>query len=861
MHPCPSSEVLRQLLDGDLPEPTVTAVSDHVAGCRPCQAVLDKLCEETDLRGWRAPHGNAAETASAGPGLERLLERGRNLGGLPLPSGTDTPLPDGPPPFLGQPRQEGDLGVLGPYRVEEELGRGGMGIVLRGRDDALQRAVALKVLRPELADARSRARFVREARAAARVRHDHVVGVYAVADPPDGPPYLVMEYLAGPTLAALIRARQRLEPRQAAALCAEVADGLAAAHAAGLVHRDIKPANILLDALTGRAKITDFGLARAAAAPSDLTREGVLAGTPAYMSPEQARASDPPDPRSDVYSLGVTLYEALTGEVPFRGAPHMVLRQVLDEEPRPPRRLNDKVPRDLETVCLNALAKEPARRYQTARELADDLRRWLNGEPIRARPVGPVGRLGRWCRRRPVIAGLVAALAVAIAAGFAGVLWEWRRAEASAAEARANLAEADDHFREACKAVDSFYGRVYEEGLLARPVSPDLRRQLMREALGFYEHLPASRRHDPTLQAVEAKTSFRLGWIHSQLGEKEDARTAFRQAVSRYEPLLQADPDNHALARSLTHSHFHLAVAQKGLGQPADALHSWQQARALLEPLLERAPDDDARYYLSACHVNIGLLEAWNGDTDDALRSFQAAQPLLEQLATAGGDSGVKDRRCVDLLATYNSLGDLQADPAEALHWFERARTLGEALNARLHATDTQTVRHLAYAYQKSGVARAKLGQRAEALALLQRARTALANVSRVDTVKDWGPLDTIFQGCLGECILDLGVVQAEAGRREEARRSWEQARAVLERLPATGVMEKRFQECLARTCLRLGDLQRDAGKREQALPYWRQARGVWEKLLAEYPANRRLRRELDEVLARTGGDAGEAAR
>ncbi len=159
------------------------------------------------------------------------------------------------------------------------------------------------------------------------------------------------------------------------------------------MHRDIKPDNIMIDPATGRAKLMDFGLARDEASDESLTREDVLAGTPTHMSPEQARGL-PLDGRSDVYSLGVTLYECLTGEVPFRGTPHMVLQQVCDDEPRPPRRLNDRIPRNLETVCLKAMAKEPSRRYATARDLADDLRRWLNGEPIRARPPGP-GRAAR----------------------------------------------------------------------------------------------------------------------------------------------------------------------------------------------------------------------------------------------------------------------------------------------------------------------------------------------------------------------------------------------------------------------------------------------------------------------------------
>ena len=214
-----------------------------------------------------------------------------------------------------------------------------------GATTALDRVVALKVLRPALAHGRDRIRFVREARAAAQVRHDHVVEVHAVVNPADGLPYIVMEYLAGPTLAQAIERAGRLGPREAASVALQVAEGLAAAHAAGLVHRDIKPSNVMLDPAKGRTKITDFGLARRAGESSDVTQEGSAVGTPAYMSPEQARG-EAVDARSDVYSLGATLYEAMTGEPPFRGTPASVLRQVIETDPRPPRRIITALPRE-----------------------------------------------------------------------------------------------------------------------------------------------------------------------------------------------------------------------------------------------------------------------------------------------------------------------------------------------------------------------------------------------------------------------------------------------------------------------------------------------------------------------------------
>src|SRR5262249_28369812 len=208
-----------------------------------------------------------------------------------------------------------------------------------------------------------------------------------------------------------------LPPREAAEVVAAVSDALDYAHRHGVIHRDIKPSNILLD-VEGRPHLMDFGLAKREADEASMTQEGQVMGTPAYMSPEQAGGeSRGVDARSALYGLGVVLYELLTGERPFGGSRRMLILQVLEDEPRPPRQLHDKIPRDLETICLKAMAKSPARRYATARDLAEDLRRYLAREPIRARPVGRIERLRHWCRRNPVAASLLMAVSLGSAVG------------------------------------------------------------------------------------------------------------------------------------------------------------------------------------------------------------------------------------------------------------------------------------------------------------------------------------------------------------------------------------------------------------------------------------------------------------
>ena len=311
---------------------------------------------------------------------------------------------------------------LGKFELLEELGFGSFGHVFRARDTELGRIVAIKMLRAgRLASREEVDRFIREARSAAQLQHPGLVALHETGQTDEGMFYLVEEFVEGETLAARMQTGT-LGVRPIAELIARVADALDHAHRHGVIHRDIKPSNIQLDS-EGRPHVMDFGLAKREADETSMTLEGQFLGTPAYVSPEQARGDAQVDGRTDVYSLGVVLYELLTGERPFRGNRQMLVHQVLNDEPRPLRQLNDKIQRDLETICLKALSKSPARRYGSAQNLANDLRRFLSGEPILARPIGRGERLWRWCRHNPVAAGLL--LAVSLGSAFG--LWELSR--------------------------------------------------------------------------------------------------------------------------------------------------------------------------------------------------------------------------------------------------------------------------------------------------------------------------------------------------------------------------------------------------------------------------------------------------
>jgi tetratricopeptide (TPR) repeat protein len=371
----------------------------------------------------------------------------------------------------GPPLTDTSLPNIPGYEVEEVIGLGGMGVVFRARHLRLNRVVALKMaLAGAFAGPRERERFRREAEAVAALRHPNVVQIHDTGDA-DGRPFLSMEYVDGGSLAQKVNGTP-LPARDAAALVATVAGAVEAAHRAGIVHRDLKPANVLLTA-AGVPKVSDFGLARRVGDAAGLTRTGTAVGTPSYMAPEQAgEGKAVVGPSADVYALGVILYELLTGGPPFRAArADVTLYQVLTRDPDPPSRRNPRVPRDLETVCLKCLQKEPRLRYPSAAALAEDLNRFLNGEAITARPEGWLRSWVRRVRRRPVLSAAVAVAALSMLALIGVGAWTYSDRETAKRAAAVELAVVE-------RAVNDDLAET--EGALRRSAWPQARAALER---------------------------------------------------------------------------------------------------------------------------------------------------------------------------------------------------------------------------------------------------------------------------------------------------------------------------------------------------------------------------------------------
>ncbi len=475
---CPSRETLSAFLLGDLPETQLSEVASHVSGCA--------ACEE-----------NASLLDSASDEIVECLRRLPNRDPEIQPADTDPISSSAMPTF--PPGTES----WGEFRIVREIGRGGMAVVCEAYQGSLNRHVARKLL-PAQGDL---VRFHREAKAAGRLHHTNIVPVFGVGEH-QGRAYYVMQFIAGRSLDHVLKEQRTrgtcgFDDREAARIGVQVAEALAYAHAQGVIHRDIKPSNLLLDE-HGTVWVTDFGLAHDASDTATLTHTGDFLGTLRYVAPE--RITGQGDARADIYGLGVTLYEMVCGQPARLEADRAaLLHQLLHHDPPTPRQLKPRIARDLDTIVLKAMARDPEARYARAEALAEDLRRFLADRTILARRISAWERLRRWSRRNKVVAGLLAALVTVFLAGFAGVTLQWRRANdeairanrlAEAESARRIQAQAEIASRDLDKGIELAQKGDFDHGLLwmaealaeTPPQQVDLAR-IARTNLGAWEGL------------------------------------------------------------------------------------------------------------------------------------------------------------------------------------------------------------------------------------------------------------------------------------------------------------------------------------------------------------------------------------
>jgi tRNA A-37 threonylcarbamoyl transferase component Bud32/tetratricopeptide (TPR) repeat protein len=432
---------------------------------------------------------------------------------------------------------------FGGYELLEEIARGGMGVVYKARQDKPARIVALKmILAGQLASQSDIDRFFAEAQAAAALDHPNIVPIFEVSEH-EGQHYFTMGFVAGESLAERL-ARNPIPARDAATVIRDVALAAQYAHDNGVIHRDLKPANIMLDE-SGRVRVTDFGLAKRQTVSSDLTCTGQLLGTPSFMSPEQVVGdSEKVGPPADVYALGSTLYALLSGRPPFQAASTIdTLKQVVEREPVSPREFDAAIPRDLETIVLKCLEKAPARRYSSARELADDLDRFLSDRPIVARRASSAERVVRWCRRNSLVTALIGTAAASLVTALTILA-------ISNAAIRREAANKDAALTTAWAAVGQMLTRVANDKLGHAPLAHPLRVALLQDALGFYEVLLASA-EDPAIRQDMQEVLDKMGLLQRELGQYEEACQSFERSLTLLASLVPTDANPPALREKM----------------------------------------------------------------------------------------------------------------------------------------------------------------------------------------------------------------------------------------------------------------------------------------------------------------------
>lgn len=562
----------------------------------------------------------------------------------------------------------------------------------------------------------------------------------------------------------------------------QAADGLSYAHAQGVIHRDIKPSNLLLDP-HGTVWITDFGLAKATDS-DDLTHTGDIVGTLRYMAPE--RFSGQSDTRGDIYGLGLTLYEMLTLRPAFdQSDRHRLIKQVTSEVPFNPRRINPSVPRDLETIILKAIAREPDHRYQCAADLSEDLNRFLQDRPIRARPLSRLENTWRWCRRNKVVATLLASLCVVILAGLSGVTWKWHEASVQRDEANQHRQRAESHYEKAFamvdrvllrvgyrQLVDRMLSRVGDKQVVSVPMLDTQRQALLEDALEFYRGFlqEGSNKKNPEVLRESARASEKTGRIYLFLGRMEQAENAFRNALALRGALADEFPHAPAMSHDLAQSHRDLADILAISGRLVDAEASFQTAVRMQEQLIQ-AHSEITEYKSELVASYRGLAELYRSNTQirEGLLLLEKAMPLAEILRRTDAKNARYRDSHASAYFTRANLHNAKGDPQQAIKDFDVARGIWEQL-MREFPEATEYQESLAGVYNNIGPLYRSSGQIAEAKKAYESALSLMEGIARDH------PEDPDYQSRLAKTHNNLGFFYNRLGEKSLAAKHYEEA-------------------------------------------------------------------------------------
>jgi tetratricopeptide (TPR) repeat protein len=760
--------------------------------------------------------------------------------------------------------------VVSGCEILDEIGRGGMGVVYRARQLRLNRIVALKmILAGNHAGPETMSRFLNEAEVIARIQHRNIVQVHQCGGEGELP-YLVMEYVDGGSLARVLDGTP-FPVNDAARLVEQIARGIAAAHQSGVIHRDLTPANILLTA-SGEPKIADFGLAKILEADSGLTGTESILGTACYMAPEQAGGRTQPVGRAaDLYSLGAILYELLTGRPPFKAATALLtLDLVKTHEPVPPSRLRPGLPPDIETICLKCLEKDPARRFESADALADDLGRFRAGKPILARRITVFERSLRWCGRNRAVAGLAVAVVLVFLSGFVGVATQWYRAEAHlraeerqrkeaeknlqlevAARAEAQKASARERAARrhsqaqlavALEAIKTYHTGLSRDVLLKEPRLEGLRTHLLGTALKLYERLKAEldQDTDPLAPAELADAYARLASLMWTVGSRTDAAGAYERAIELRERIARAVPNDSHNQYEMADLLNNLGGVFRDLGRRDEGIHLHQRALEICESLARAQPNDPgARGAAAWSHANLGTLYREQGLVNDSVRECEQAVKIREALHRERPDDPQvrSDFGCalLDLCLALCACGRAP----EGLDAIRRAVEIHEAL-VRDEPSAPQMNERLANSLLILGYTLQRLGQPAESLSLQRRALAILARREK-DT-----PNASRLQSAITRCHYQTADALRLMGRFDEALTELRQALPLVEfvaRQDPTVIPNRRE---VARLHHSMASLFTALGREQEAIDEYRAAITICQAILPSHPDEVRLWTDIE---------------